>query len=222
MNRSTALRSLIPATMLCLISIAGDAAASEDNVITLSGEGYEINITYPPVAEDIPGIGDSLCAYSDELIGPFMEMLEFSNPDLPDHSMQISYTWEPSPEGLVCIMAWIWEYSGGAHGNYWNVSMVYDLDSEIFIDPIGLLGDSTVFAAFSGAVREELLALGGMDTSWVETGTYPSPENYRALLPIPDSIGGIAGFHVIFPPYYIGPYSGGSEEVRIAVDQYQE
>jgi hypothetical protein len=190
-----------------------------DTSMVYEGQGFSIEVRYPPVALEIPGIGDSLSAYSDRVEGPFRAMLEERSPEEMGWSLSVYYSHLPSPSGLVCILASIYEYSGGAHGMNWDVSFVYDLERRAFIDPVSLLGDSTSFASFASAARDTLLARFSVDadTAWVEQGTVPASQNYQALLPVPDSTGGIAGFRVVFSPYQVAPYAFGSQEVLVRI-----
>ncbi|MBN2585679.1 MAG: hypothetical protein JXR55_00150, partial [Candidatus Fermentibacteraceae bacterium] len=129
-------------------------------------------------------------------------------------TMEITITHEPSPDGIVCLIAWTYEYSGGAHGNTWTRAFVYEKDAGSFIDPLELLGGQEEFQAFADEV---MLQLRGMldDEGWIEEGASPSLENYHTLLPVPDEDGGIAGYHVIFPPYQVASYVMGCVDVYV-------
>ena len=181
-----------------------------------SGPGYAVMIDYPPVAHDVAEIGDTLKAYADQLIATMRQgLVERADTDLIPHEIDASFRHEPSPSGMVCLMAYVYAYGGGAHGMTWSRSWVYDTRCNSFIDPIALLGDSAAFASFAEQVRDSLLVSIDSDSAYITEGTAPEPSNYRALLPLPDSTGAIGGFLVNFSPYQVAPYAYGSFEVVV-------
>jgi len=207
--------SLLLATFLGSAFGAGEDSETWGRRDTEVGPGCEASITLPEEAVAIPAVEDSLRTYADVLLAGFHEATEDWFEGRPELSMEITFTREPSPEGLLCLMAWIWEYSGGAHGMFWNASFVWDLEAGTFVDPVTMVGDSVAFERLAGLARDSVLALGGMDSAWVDRGTQPVPLNYMALLPAPDSLGGIGGFRVIFSPYQVGPYVMGSVDLNL-------
>jgi hypothetical protein len=184
---------------------------------TDAGPGWETSVTFPEEARDVTPVGDSLRVYAEGLLDEFRELMADWIEGSPNGSMDITFTREPSPEGFLCLMAWIWEYSGGAHGMSWNVAFVFDTEAGGFVDPVSLLGDSAAFAGFAAAARDTLLARfgTGADTAWIEEGTAPISGNYTSLLPVPDQMGRISGFRVFFAPYQVAPYVAGPQEVLI-------
>lgn len=190
-----------------------------DTLVMEEGDGYSIVFRYPEEALAIPTIGDSLSRHSRCVSAPFREMLGERHPDDMPWCFEVGYTLEPSPSDLLCLLAWIYEYSGGAHGMSWTVAFVYDTEEGVFIDPVSLLGDSAAFAGLAASARDTLLARfgEGADTAWIEEGTAPVAANYAALLPVPDPTGRISGFRVFFAPYQVAPYVAGPQEVLIGI-----
>ncbi len=181
-----------------------------------SGDWYGVTVTLPEVAAGFPGMAAGLAAYADTLLTSFYFGLpgEGEEPVAP-YALELYVSHEPSPEGMVCLMAYVYVYAGGAHGMNWSRSWVFDPGDSLFVDPVSLLGDSTAFAAFAGQVRDSLLARLDSDSSWIVRGTLPKRGNYEALLPVPDSSGGIGGFRVELAPYQVAPYVSGSSEVVV-------
>jgi hypothetical protein len=179
-----------------------------------SGHMYSATVEYPRVAYEVPAIGDTLVEFARGFLKPFFGRLGEADDSPAPWEMEIRFRREPSPDGLVCLMAYIYAYEGGAHGMSWSSSWVYDR-GEGFIDPVSMLGDSADFAAFAAAVRDTLLARLDSDSSWIVEGTLPEPSNYTALLPLPDSGGGIGGFRVEFSPYQVAPYVLGAPQVVV-------
>ncbi|MFO7950627.1 MAG: hypothetical protein R6U36_09690 [Candidatus Fermentibacteraceae bacterium] len=179
-----------------------------------SGHMYTVTVEYPQVAYEVPAIGDTLVEFARGFLEPFFGRLgEVDGSPVP-WEMEIRFRREPSPDGLVCLMAHIYAYEGGAHGMNWSSSWVYSR-REGFIDPVSMLGDSADFAAFAAAVRDTLLDRLDSDSSWIVEGTLPEPSNYKALLPLPDSGRGVRGFRVDFSPYQVAPYVFGAPQVIV-------
>jgi len=95
---------------------------SADTVVTDAGDGWSIVFRYPPEVLEIGALADSLAGHSRTVAAPFRAMLAERSPGDMDWSFEASYTVEPSPEGLLCILAWMVEYSGGPHGSAWTAS----------------------------------------------------------------------------------------------------
>jgi hypothetical protein len=191
---------------------------SIDSVVMEEGSGYPLMICYVPVAFEIQEIGDSLGEWVEWSAEGFREMVQGGvglDPEMPDYEFEIVFGQEPSPDGLVCVMADGYEYTGGAHGNSWSRSFVYDIDLGAFVEPLALVGDSAARAALCSAMADTLRARLGEEGTWIDGGTAPDPQNYNALLPLPDSSGGIGGFRMVFDPYRVAPYAYGEQEVVI-------
>ncbi|OPL19606.1 MAG: hypothetical protein AVO35_09840 [Candidatus Aegiribacteria sp. MLS_C] len=173
-----------------------------------AGDGYSISVHYSDAAMENRAIGDSLEAYVSKQVPAFRARFDeysLDDPFMPQWNLEITFTDEPSPDGLVCVMAWTWEYSGGAHGNSWTRAFVYDLELEDFIGPVELLGGEEEFGAFADSVMARLNGILD-DEGWIEEGASADPDNYHSLLPLPDGEGGTAGYRVIFPPYQVAAY----------------
>ncbi len=195
-----------------------------DSTWSGQGDGWSVSITYPPIAMEIPEIGDSLgCRARGEadaflaLVGDAGGWREGVGGDVT-LSLETAFVHRPSPRGLVCILESGWDYSGGAHGMSWDRSYIYDIEAGAFIEPSSLLGDSADFAAFAAMAADSLRAILGGNGLWIDEGTAPSAENYSALLPLPDAAGSaepVDSFLVIFQPYQVAPYAYGSQQLVI-------
>jgi hypothetical protein len=53
------------------------------------------------------------------------------------------------------------------------------------------------------------------DTEWLRRGASADPLNYSTITPVPDSLGNLAGYNVIFPPYQVACYACGPVEVYV-------
>lgn len=191
----------------------------EDTLWTDEREGYTISIKYPEVSLEMEVIGNRLEEYAEGQISDFRDMYEeYYFEEYPiEWTLETTFTQEPSPEGLICLMAWTWEYSGGAHGNTWTHSFIYDEASESFFGPVELLGGEEEFRSFAEEVIRQV-SEEQVDDGWVEEGASADPENYHSIVPVPDENGGIAGYTVYFPPYQVACYACGMIEAYVPVD----
>ncbi len=200
-----------------LITIEGSVA---DTLWTEKTEHYSISVYYPAIALENVIIGDRLEEFASEKIQTFKDNLEeyfLDDPLMSDWYLEIRFTHEPSPDDIVCLLACVWDYTGGAHGNSWTQAFPFDLTTETFAGPVELLGGQTEFETFAEKVMlqlDEIL----IDEGWIENGASAVPENYHSVLPVPDEDGDIAGYLVIFPPYQVACYASGTVDVYVPLE----
>jgi len=204
--------------LLSAVLLIGQGAP-DDTLWTAEGEGYTISIVYPETALENETIGDRLEEYAQSQVSNFLKMFdEYYYDELPmEWTHEKTFTQEDSPDGMVCMMAWTYEYSGGAHGNTWTRSFIYDEASGSFLGPVELLGGEEQFRAFAQEVITQLTEE-QVDDGWVEEGASADPENYHSLVPVPDEDGKIAGYTVYFPPYQVACYACGVIEAYVPAD----
>lgn len=181
-------------------------------VFSESGPGYEIFVELPGIAREIPTLLDSLNTLSLEAVNDFRSTLGYLREEDPLWLLDLRFSHEPSPDGLVCILFTEYHYNGGAHGMEGFTALVYRLEDDGFIEPLSLIED---LPGFARAVRDSLLKNPDADPGWIGPGTEPIAQNYRAVLPFPDSTGALMGFQVVFPAYQVAPYSAGVHRVRV-------
>ena len=208
--------------MLCYFITLLIAAGSSvtDTLWTENNEHYSISVFYPAIALENEAVGDVLGIFTSEQIKKYKDdFKEFfrDDPLLTGWNMEINFTREPSPSGMICILAWIWSYTGGAHGNSWTQAFVFDLAADSLIGPVDLLGGQEEFEIFAEKVMVQLRET-LEDEVWIEEGASPTADNYHAVLPVPDENGQIAGYRVIFSPYQVACYASGPVEVFVSVE----
>ncbi|MCK5115547.1 MAG: DUF4163 domain-containing protein [Candidatus Aegiribacteria sp.] len=204
----------------CIALLIAAQGTPNDTLWTESNEYCSISVHYPTVALENEAVGERLEDFASGLIQSFKEQLkvEFQDdPLLTGWSLEINFTHEPSPEGMICILAWNGGYTGGAHGNSWTQSFIFDLAAGAFIGPVELLGSQAELEAFAEKVMVQLDET-LIDEAWLEDGASPTIENYHTVFPVPDENGGIAGYTVIFSPYQVACYATGSVEVYIPAE----
>lgn len=204
---------------LMLIIFTFQAPVS-DTLWTEEGEGYSIQVRYPQIALQNTELGILLEEQANGVIAGFMRQFQefiIDEPFIPEWDLELSFVHEPSPDGLACIVAWHWEYTGGAHGNSMVQSIVFDLNTSTQIGTLELLGGEEEFQALSREVIEKLKET-EVDETWVERGASAELNNYLTVFPVPSETGGISGYTVLFPPYQVACYACGTIEVFIPAD----
>lgn len=190
---------------------------ASDRVWTQEGNGFTVTVTHDASIPIVPALEEALSGFASSNIGDFRRNFEEVTADYPEPmpwNLEISFTHEPSPNGMVCVMAWIWQYTGGAHGNTWTMAFIFDEARGAVIEPSTLFHSREEFAAFADIVMKSLKQELGEDF-WIEEGAAATPENYHSLLPVPDESGAVGGYRVIFPPYQVAPYVFGPQEVFV-------
>ena len=203
----------------CIALLIAAQGTPDDTLWTENNEYCSISVQYPAIALENEAVGERLEDFASGLVQSFKEQLkvEFQDdPLLTGWSLEINFTHEPSPDGMICILAWNWGYTGGAHGNSWTQSFIFDQAYSI-IGPVELLGSQTEFETFAEEVMVQLDET-LVDEGWLEDGASPTIENYHTVLPVPDENGGIAGYTVIFSPYQVACYATGSVEVYVPAE----
>ena len=204
----------------CIALLIAAQGSLTDTLWTEDTEYYSISVHYPAAALENEAAGERLEEFASGQIQNFKHNFKDffrDDPLMMEFNLEINFTHEPSPDGMLCIIAWMWSYTGGAHGNSWTRAFVFDLATDSVIGPVELLGGQTEFETFAEEVMVQLDEL-HVDEVWVENGASPIPENYHTVFPVPDEDGDIAGYTVIFPPYQVACYACGSTEVFVPVD----
>ena len=186
---------------------------------TDSGDGYSVEVYYPEIAVENDTVGTVLEEYVTEKVDTFMEHYHeyYDESHGMEWTLEFNITEQPAPQGLICVLAWVWEYSGGAHGNSWTRGYVFDAETGELLDPVQILGGQEEFQEFAVEVIDRLEAQIG-DDHWIERGAAADPENYHTLLPVPDDNGELESYRVVFPPYQVAAYVYGPVEVEIPAD----
>lgn len=214
-------------------SRAGDRPATlPELLIEESGPGWEYSLSCPSIPSDIAFLRDLVIEEMAAMKDGFSSNAEAGYADWGGDSDYMTWTLEasmgipPVPEGMLAATCGWYEYSGGAHGNTANRCWLFEHDEEsmtslpwTMIGPEDLLADSAELVALSALIVDSLAeSLGEFaDMDWIMRGAGPEWGNYNLMLPVPDSIGALAGFSVCFPDYSVAPYVAGPREVFIPI-----
>jgi hypothetical protein len=202
--------------LICAMALQG---APESLLWTEEEEGYEIIVSYPEAALKNAFLGDILEAYALSGTEAFRELYQDYWTNAPSVTggwfMELNFTHEPSPDGMISVIAWMWDFTGGAHGNSYTRAFNYSTGENRLVDVVELLGGEERFNSFAMAVVEYLQSQGCYDDEWVARGAGPDPGNYHTVIPVPGEDG---GYTVFFPPYQVDCYATGTVEVFVPGD----
>ncbi len=199
-------------------------AVPADTIWTEVTEEYEIEVRYPAIALENEVLGNLLEAYAMESVMQFERQYSeytISDPMPSLWYLDLRFRHEPSPDGMICILVWQWDYMGGAHGNTTTQALNYREETMEYIGVVELLGGEEMLTLFSREVISELLTE-DRDTEWVRRGAGPDPLNYHSVIPVPDTNGGIEGYTVVFPPYQVECYAYGPIEIYVPLTALQQ
>lgn len=195
--------------------------ASPDTLWTETGEGWEFTVVYPAIMEQYPELETILEDYASGQVEEFKRQFSeygLDDPFLHGWVLDLNFVHEPSPRGMICVTAWRWDYTGGAHGNMWTRAFLFSVGENRLMDTVELLGGEERFTSFAEAVVEYLQSDGFYDNEWVARGAGPDPGNYHTVIPVPGEDCGIEGYTVIFPPYQVDCYATGPVEVFVPAE----
>ena len=142
---------------------------------------------------------------------------ETANPE--NWEMTGFFTLEKPQADIASLLFNIYAYTGGAHGNVWLYSQIYDLKNGRSISFNDMFGKpETALRLLSAISIEKLRASIGEDTDdeWLERGAGPEMDNFSVLTLIPD------GLYAEFQPYQVGPWSIGPQRVHISLSELME
>lgn len=126
--------------------------------------------------------------------------------------IRVSYRWDLLSADLASVALTTWVYDGGAHGNYVTSSLNVDLRTGRAFRVLDLFrpgsdGLARLSRACVARLRERLGP--GADEKWIEKGAAPDEAMYG------DAGVSAEGVVVRFPPYAVGPYASGGQEVTV-------
>lgn len=189
-----------------------------DEEITDEQEKLIIDVRYPTmvgatfadafnktIRDDVQSLVDQITEYSkgsfgENAPGPLSLYLE------PKHIFE--------KDGFVNVLLVGSEYTGGAHPNTVYANYIFNGEDEEFLtlleffDRVDVELDDVVSEARESLAKHPYVS---EDPDWIWSGTEPKEENYQ--------IAAITEYDVtiIFPPYQVGPYAVGPQEVVIGL-----
>lgn len=210
---------------LALLLPVSPAAAQEDTCFEKGGTWdaeagtcviqaqIDIQIDYPIAFTEYTFAAEIIDTFLHDaqrsFLGPISEYGFFYSPG--PLTLDISYETASFSETVRSLKFTIYDYTGGAHGNTFFQTFVFDTANarELTLQDVFAAGDP--LAEVAGFARDQLSAtLGDMtDAEWLESGTAPTPENYANWILTSDSL------VFFFPPYQVAAYAAGPQTVTI-------
>lgn len=196
---------------------------------------YVVGISYPPQARRHPGLALELDRYARAAraeLDQAVESLGQGRPSAP-YSLSLEFTQVVDTPRVIVIAATGDSYTGGAHGNPLVARFVWLPQQARRLHIEELIDDAAGWQVLSAQVREQLHAAlsqrvdaealepaersqtirnGGR---MIDEGSTPEAANFEQFEPVMDSVGRIRALRFVFPPYQVGPYSEGTQEVVV-------
>ncbi len=196
---------------------------------------YVIGISYPPSANQYPGLAKALGDYSAAARAELMEAVEAFGNDKPTAPYELSLTFEQvvnTPQ-IVAIAADGSRYTGGAHGQPLIARFVWLPEQQKRLTAAALVPGEAGWKAISDYAREQLhtavvlrvdedelppadrAELLKSSARMIDDGTEPEAANFSEFVPVLDAAGRITALRFVFPPYQVGPYADGTQTVDV-------
>jgi hypothetical protein len=199
---------------------------------------YLVGISYPPVANQYPGLAAALKRYADAAHAELMQAVEGLGADKPSapYDLSLSFNEIAKTPRLVTIAADGSSYTGGAHGNPLVARFVWLLPQDRQLTASELIPDKQAWQDISDYIREQLHAALSQRVDaddlppaeradivknagrMIDDGTGPEPGNFEQFEPVLAPDGRIAALRFVFAPYQVGPYADGTQTVDIPAD----
>ena len=199
---------------------------------------YVIGISYPPAANQYPGLAAELKRYADTARGELLQAvngLGGRKPEAP-YELSLSFTELVATPEIIVVAADGSSYTGGAHGNPLVARFVWLRQPDKPLTATELIPDPAAWRELSGYVREQLHAALSQRIDaddlppaeraemvkdagrMIDEGTTPEVSNFAQFEPVVASDGRITALRFVFPPYQVGPYADGMQTVDVPTD----
>lgn len=197
---------------------------------------YIVGISYPEAAVKYPPLARALHDYAEATRADLMQAvsgLKGQKPRMP-YDLSLQFTTLVETPRVVAVAAEGSSYTGGAHGNPLVERFVWLPQMQQMLAAEQLIPDSANWKPVAGYVREQLMTalsqqLDGDDelgpegrlqqmkdaSAMIDAGTAPEVRNYSRFEPVMNADGSIRALRFIFPPYQVGPYSDGTQQVTV-------
>ena len=194
---------------------------------------YVIGISYPPGADDQPGLARVLYDYAQAARAELMQAVDgLDAPPTAPYELSLGFRNTTVTPEVLAVAADGSLYTGGAHGQplvarfVWLPKHGQLLTSEQLLLPSGweavsdYVGEQLGAAAHTRATDESLepadrKRLLSMALKMIAEGTEPKAENFAQFEPVKAADGRLSGVRFVFPPYQVGPYADGVQEVEV-------
>lgn len=176
--------------------------------------GVMIDISYPPMEAEFATtiVHDFLNELQSAIVGMYAEVYDPIWERFPWALTVTSETYEFS-ETITSVNFNVYQYTGGAHGNTFFATFIFDLENErvlgfddLFLEGVNPL--ETLFPIVQASLEAQLADY-DPDLQWIEDGTGLNPSNYLNVVVSEEAL------IFFFIPYQVGPYAFGPQQVSI-------
>ncbi|TLX76498.1 DUF3298 and DUF4163 domain-containing protein [Labilibacter sediminis] len=185
------------------------SSIQQDSII-VSDEFSDIKVNYPLTNYSL--LDDSIQNKLNSLVHEF-EKLSNSIPDTfyRPYQMIVDYEYKSAYKKYLSVSFSIYQFTGGAHGNTFYQTYLYDTSKGQLLSLNDILPKGT-FAELRSQVKAKLKAkLSYQD--FIDDGT-ESIESFERFLVTDSSV------IFLFQPYDVAPYSEGSQQVEIFNEEF--
>ena len=223
----------LTAFFLATASIA--SAAPPKPVLTeIDGKGYHFEYSYPAVAQQYPLLVREIerlkTAQHEELKEMGEDWIKSDPEGTKTSKMETDTSWQTVTDltAYLSLTTNSWSFTGGAHGNWWRSSLVWDKTASKVLQPIDIF---TSNAAFDRLVqmrycdkldiqRSEKRDGEKVDRRKTDDWTQACPKPSEQVLILGSSNGKqFNRFSIYAGPYAAGPYSEGEYEIDLTFDK---
>ncbi|WDS37188.1 DUF3298 and DUF4163 domain-containing protein [Pseudoxanthomonas sp.] len=222
-------------------STQSPSAATALSDVAESDPRYVVGISYPPQANQYPGLAKAMGDYATAARAELMQAVNGLGGEKPVAPYELSLAFEvvaETPE-VVAVAADGGRYTGGAHGEPLVARFTWLPRQQAMLTTQAMLPSPEGLQAVSSYVREQLhtsasLRADGDDMApedraqllqssnkMIDEGTGPDLANFSQFQPVVNADGRIAAIRFVFPPYQVGPYADGTQTVDVPAQVLQ-
>lgn len=218
--------------MALLLATTGMASAAPPKAVSteIKTKGYVFEYRYPAVVNAQPKLRQMIeqdkAVQLKELQALAREMAKDSDRPFASMAVETNVAWETVTDlpAYLSLTMDNWSFTGGAHGNWWRSSRVWDKKAAMSLDPFDLF---TSKAAFDALVQTPYCDKLDVERSAKRDGEKvdrSQSDDWMQSCPLPSELVLILGsssgkqfnrLSIYAAPYAVGPYSEGDYEVDL-------
>lgn len=201
-----------------------------------SSASYIFGVSYAPGINQYPGLARHVWNYV-QAARKDTEVAAGEGPQAgagnAPHELSLTFSQVIKTPDLVVIAADGNRYTGGAHGEPLVERYVWLPKQDRLLDAASLIPDAAGWQAVSAAARESLRTAVSLRADaeslppeqreqmvrqagkMIDEGTEPDPANFTRFVPVLDANGKVTALRFVFPPYQVGPYAEGTQQVEV-------
>lgn len=217
------------------VAAPAESTAALQDVLETS-DRMVVGITYPQDLQRYPGLARVLTDYAQarrEELKREVDALGNDRPNVP-YDLTLSFQKLAESPELVAVAADGDLYAGGAHGQPLVVRYVWLARDNRLLTAQDLIPTAAGWSAVSNYARQQLKIaaqervdedkaltpeeranLLSDSAKSIDEGTAGKPENFEQFEPLLDANQKVRALRFVFPPYQIGPYAHGVQNVDV-------